>query len=69
MNKSCKTLRELLKTECVAIPGAYNGLVARSVAENGNLLVFRTFSQSLILCRLQSCICFRSRCYRFSRRA
>jgi len=33
--KTCQTFRHLLKTQCVAIPGAFNGLVARSVADNG----------------------------------
>lgn len=35
MIKNCKLFRQLLKSECLAIPGAYNGMVARSVAENG----------------------------------
>jgi len=33
--KTCQTFRHLLKTQCVAIPGAFNGLVARAVADNG----------------------------------
>jgi len=33
--KSAQLFRQLLKTECLAIPGAYNGLVARAVADNG----------------------------------
>ncbi len=35
--KSAQLFRQLLKTECLAIPGAYNGLVARAVADNGIL--------------------------------
>lgn len=33
--KSCNEFRNLLKSECVMMPGAFNGLVARSCAENG----------------------------------
>jgi len=33
--KSAQLFRQLLKSECLAIPGAYNGLVARAVADNG----------------------------------
>jgi len=36
--KSCQTFRQLLKSECVAIPGAFNGLVARACAEHGTPL-------------------------------
>ena len=35
MLKTCQTFRHLLKTECLAVPGAFNGLVARAVADNG----------------------------------
>ena len=35
MIQTCKTFRHLLSTQCVAIPGAFNGLVARAVADNG----------------------------------
>lgn len=35
MIKRCNDFRQALKSECVAIPGAFNGLVAKSVAENG----------------------------------
>jgi len=35
MEKTCKSFREILKSECVAIPGAYSGLVGRAVAEAG----------------------------------
>lgn len=31
----CKEFRKLLETECVMIPGAFNGLVARSAVLNG----------------------------------
>jgi len=33
--KSCRNFRKLLETDCVPIIGAFNGLVARSVAEQG----------------------------------
>ncbi len=33
--KTCQRFRELLKSECVGIPGAFNGLVGRSCAEQG----------------------------------
>lgn len=33
--KTCQTFRQLLKTQCLAIPGAFNGLVGRAVADNG----------------------------------
>jgi len=38
--KSCQTFRQLLKSECVAIPGAFNGLVARACAEHGFKAVY-----------------------------
>ena len=31
----CKEFRKLLESECVMIPGAFNGLVARSAVLNG----------------------------------
>ncbi len=37
MIQNCRNFREALKKECLAIPGAFNGLVAKSVAENGTL--------------------------------
>lgn len=33
--KNCNKLRDLLKSECVMLPGAFNGAVARSCADNG----------------------------------
>ena len=35
MSIACKYFRKILSNDCVAIVGAYNGLVARSVAANG----------------------------------
>eukprot|EP01017_Pseudomicrothorax_dubius_P031142 TRINITY_DN3949_c0_g4_i2.p1 TRINITY_DN3949_c0_g4~~TRINITY_DN3949_c0_g4_i2.p1 ORF type:complete len:254 (-),score=76.66 TRINITY_DN3949_c0_g4_i2:62-823(-) len=35
IQRSCETFRRLLRSECLAIPGAFNGLVGRSVAANG----------------------------------
>jgi len=40
MIKSCSTFRELLKKECLAVPGAFNGLVARACADNGFKAVY-----------------------------
>jgi len=33
--KNCLALRELMKKQCVMLPGAYNGMVARQAALNG----------------------------------
>ena len=44
MIKRCQAFREALKSECVAIPGAFNGLVAKSVAENGINCLFDEYS-------------------------
>ena len=35
MSKTCKYFRKILSNDCVPIIGAYNGLVARSVANSG----------------------------------
>ena len=35
MSIACKYFRKILKTECVSIVGAYNGMVARQVADAG----------------------------------
>lgn len=32
---SCQTFRKLVKDDCIPIVGAFNGLVARSIAQNG----------------------------------
>ena len=33
--RSCENFRKLLETDCVPIIGAFNGLVARNVADKG----------------------------------
>ena len=47
MIKKCQSFREALKSECVAIPGAFNGLVAKSVAENGSFLYLIFLDKSI----------------------
>ena len=37
MIKACLNFRKLLRADCVPIIGAFNGLVARSVAQNGKI--------------------------------
>lgn len=40
--KNCKNFRELMRKDCVMLPGAFNGMSGRLAAENGNnLLYFR----------------------------
>ena len=33
--ENCRKLRELLKTDCVSLPGAFNGQVGRLAADAG----------------------------------
>lgn len=33
--KKCQQFRNLLETDCIMIPGTYNGLVARMAAKHG----------------------------------
>jgi methylisocitrate lyase len=35
MLKNCKKFRELLKSDCLMIPGCFNGLAARLAAQHG----------------------------------
>ena len=34
--KNCQLFRKLLKEDCLMVPGAFNGMVGRIAAENGN---------------------------------
>lgn len=55
MNSS-QTFRKLVKSDCIPIVGAFNGLVARSIAQNG----FFSFKNqnNIILKRFQMLLCF-----------
>jgi len=33
--KNCQTFRQLLKNDCIMVPGAFNGMAGRLAAENG----------------------------------
>jgi len=59
MNSS-QAFRKLIKGDCIPIVGAYDGLVARSIAQNGQPI--KLFIISIInsfINRLQMLLCFR----------